>query len=65
MKYKPPQTYLVHEYGIPVRVPVRVAETVGLLRPWQSTYRTVEMEPDDRRALITQAVALMDVEAGR
>lgn len=65
MKHKPPLTYLVHEYGIPVRLPVRVAAHVGLLQPWQSTHRTVKMETDARRALITQAVALMDMEAGR
>ena len=65
MSYKNPMTYLVHEYGIPVRLPVQLAADVGLLQLRESTYRTVRLEPEERRTRITRAVVRMEMEAGR
>lgn len=58
-------TYLVIEFGIRNRIPLHIAERVGLAKRDGGTYRTVKIDPERRREVELMAISQRDLEAGR
>ena len=58
-------TYLINDYGYETRIPLHIAERVGLAKRDGGTYRTVRIDPERRREVELMAISQRDLEAGR